>query len=118
NCRHAIVYFSNRTPMNARGSVLLLCFTALMVLACNSYRPTSYANNKQPVEIACGKIPVDAEAEHIDWFLAEAEDMKRLKTKIAPKNYAAYWVGQSQLQRFFEAAGKTVTATVIPLPIR
>ncbi len=75
-------------------------------------------NGTERRKMACGKIHVDMNQPHIDWFEENNNILnKSTELLVLPKNYKVYALDTAQLSKFFGAVAnnRTVT-TVVPLP--
>lgn len=68
-------------------------------------------------KMACGKVEIETDVPHIDWFEESNTGLAAHPELNPPKAYKVYTLESSQLKRFFEAAadGNKQTKTVVPL---
>gem|GEM_PF-6440274 len=97
--------------------ILAICFSS-----CKGSNKLATANESDNVperrKMACGKVHVDMNQPHIDWFEENNSILnKSTELLVLPKDYKVYALDTSQLRQFFAAVANSRTVnTVVPLP--
>ncbi|RYD57443.1 MAG: hypothetical protein EOP56_09045 [Sphingobacteriales bacterium] len=95
--------------------IALACAFIAGMWSCHSGKETASSESPGVRRIACGKIALEPDMPHIDWFEANNTLTANADLQL-PAVYKTYSLSESPLKRFFETAaqGKTVK-TVVPL---
>lgn len=106
-------------PMRSLFSIIPALWALALCCSCGNYKTGMTAGQSAKfLQVACGKVDVDAATPHIDWFMTEDALSNDRSDITLPVAYKAYVLEQNQLRRFFDSAavGTEGLKTVVPLP--
>lgn len=97
---------------------LVACIAAGSLVSCGSGKELT-SESSGVKKVACGKVDMEADVPHIDWFEANRAALEKDKELNLPVAYHVYTVEETQLNRFFETAVEQSSdkevKTVVPL---
>lgn len=99
--------------------LMLVCAWVGCFSSCRGSKETAASGLSGVRKVACGKVAIEPDVPHIDWFETSGITFDKDKEENLPAAYKVYSLEEVQLQRFFEAAvaeeHMKQVKTVIPL---
>lgn len=101
--------------------IITILITATTLLSCtgtNKVADVQQKGNTQRRKAACGKVHVDMNKPHIDWYEADKSALyKSTEAIVLPKDYKVYTTDTAQLTGFLNALNNgSKMEMVVPLP--